>query len=112
MTKGMAFSPAGTLAHAVCALAATLLPLAAAANPELARDKRCLNCHTIDRKIVGPAFKDVATRYAKQPDAVPRLADKIVKGGAGAWGPVPMAANPHVSADEARRLDNWVLSIR
>lgn len=89
-----------------------MLPLQAWASPELARDKRCLNCHNLERKIVGPAFKDVATRYARQPDAVLRLADKIVKGGAGAWGPVPMAANPQVSADEARRLAAWVLSIR
>ena len=88
------------------------LPLVAAASPELARDKRCLNCHTVDRKVVGPAFKDVALRYAKQADAVPRLADKIIKGGAGAWGPVPMAANPHVSPDDARRLAVWVLSTR
>ena len=71
-----------------------------------------MNCHTLDRKIVGPSFKNVAQRYAKQADAVPRLAEKIVKGGGGAWGPVPMAANPHVSADEARRLAAWVLSIR
>ncbi len=104
--------PAATLAQAVFALAAVLLPLHAWASPELARDKRCLNCHTLERKVVGPAFKDVAARYSRQPDAVLRLADKIVKGGAGAWGPVPMAANPHVTADEARRLATWVLSIR
>ena len=71
-----------------------------------------MNCHALDRKIVGPSFKDVAQRYAKLADAAPRLAEKIVKGGGGAWGPVPMAANPHVSADEARRLAVWVLSIR
>ncbi len=85
---------------------------AAAASPQLARDKLCMNCHTLDRKIVGPAFKDIATRYAGRADAVPFLAGKIVKGGAGAWGPVPMAANPKMSADDARRLAAWVMTIK
>lgn len=89
-----------------------LLAAPARASPELARDKRCMNCHALERKLVGPAFKDVARRYAAQPDAASRLAEKIVKGGAGAWGPVPMAANPHVSAEEARQLALWVLQAR
>ena len=91
---------------------ALLLPTPAWASPELARDKRCMNCHALERKLVGPAFKDVARRYAAQPDAVPRLAEKIVNGGAGAWGPVPMAANPHVSAVQARELALWVMQVR
>ena len=85
---------------------------AAWANPELAKARNCMNCHGLDRKIVGPAFKDVAARYAGKGDVVPLLADKIVKGGGGAWGPVPMAANPGVSGDEARRLAAWVLTVK
>jgi cytochrome c len=78
----------------------------------MAKDKRCMNCHAMDRKLVGPALKDVARRYAGQANAVPLLASKIVQGGSGAWGPVPMAANPHVNADEARRLAVWVLGLK
>ncbi len=94
------------------ALLCATIALPASASPALARDKRCLNCHAIDHKLVGPAFKDVARRYAGQADAVARLADKIVKGGAGAWGPVPMPANPQVSPAEARLLATWVLSAK
>lgn len=83
---------------------------AAAAAARLAQEKRCLNCHAVERKLVGPSFRDVARRYRGQAGAVDLLAGKIVKGGAGAWGPVPMAANPHVSAAEARLLADWVLA--
>ncbi len=93
----------------ICA-AAFMAP--ARANPDLARQKICLGCHAVDRKLVGPAFKDVAARYAGQKDAVPKLADKIVKGGSGAWGAVPMPANPKVSAEEARQLATWILSLK
>ena len=104
-------SPALTLAHAALILG-LLWPGLASASPELARDKRCMNCHALDRKLVGPAFQDVARRYANRADVVPLLAAKIVQGGAGAWGPVPMTANPHVNAEEARRLATWVLGLR
>ena len=95
-------------------LGAALLAAAApaGANPELAKQKLCMGCHAVDHKQVGPAFKDVAARYAGQKDAAARLADKIVHGGAGAWGPVPMPANPRVSPEEARQLANWVLSTK
>lgn len=95
----------------LCA-AALLASTAARANPELARSKICLGCHAIDRKQVGPAFRDVAARYAGQKDAAARLADKIMHGGGGAWGAVPMPANPKVTPEEARQLANWVLSIK
>ena len=85
---------------------------AAQASPELAQARNCMNCHGLDRKIVGPAFKDVASRYAGKAGAAAMLADKIIKGGGGAWGPVPMAANPAVSPEEARKLAAWVLSVK
>lgn len=87
-------------------------PLMAAANAELARDKRCMNCHALERKIVGPSFQDVARRYAGKPGVAPTLVQKTVKGGGGAWGPVPMAANPQVTPEEARKLVAWVLSLK
>lgn len=61
---------------------------------QLAAKKNCLACHAVDKKVVGPSYKDVAAKYAGQKDAVDKLAAKIMKGGSGVWGPVPMAPNP------------------
>ena len=83
------------------------------ASPELAQQKTCMACHAIDRKLVGPSYKDVAAKYASQKDAAAGLlAEKIMKGGVGVWGPVPMPANPKVSPAEARQLAIWVLGIK
>lgn len=82
------------------------------ASPELAQKRTCMACHTVDRKIVGPSFKDVATKYAGQKEAAEVLAGKIVNGGSGVWGAVPMPANPQVSAAEARILAVWVLGLK
>ena len=94
----------------ILALAATAAP--AFANADLAQAKSCLACHATDKKLVGPSYKDVAAKYAGQKDAATMLATKIQKGGVGAWGQVPMPANPQVSADEAKTLATWVLSIK
>ena len=72
------------------------------------RAKKCTNCHAIDQKVVGPAFKAVAARYAKDATAEDRLAKKIREGGEGAWGVVPMPSND-VTTAEARQLAHWVL---
>ena len=105
-------SPAGTLAQAAALLLLVTVGTAVHASPELAKLRNCMNCHGLDRKIVGPAFKDVAARYAGKAGAAEVLAIKIVKGGGGAWGPVPMAANPGVSAEEAKKLAAWVLTVK
>jgi cytochrome c len=96
------------------ALAAVLLlaSTAAFANAELAKQKNCLACHQTDKKLVGPSYKDVAAKYAKDKDAVNKLAKKIREGGVGAWGQVPMPANPQVNPQEAQTLAKWVLSIK
>jgi len=94
------------------ALAATLAAPSAFANQELAQKKNCMACHAIDKKLVGPAYKDVAAKYAKDKDAVKKLAEKIQKGGSGVWGPVPMPANTQVSPAEAEQLAKWVLSTK
>ena len=94
------------------ALVAAFAAAPAGASPELARSKICLGCHAMDKPQIGPSFKAVAQRYAGQPDAVARLADKIMHGGKGVWGAVPMPANPKVTADEARRLAEWVLTLK
>jgi cytochrome c len=94
-----------------------LVALVAAAGPALADQalanaKNCMSCHAVDRKLVGPAYKDVATKYAGQKDAVDRLAAKIMKGGSGVWGPVPMPANSQVNEAEAKKLAAWVLTLK
>ncbi|MEP7056286.1 MAG: c-type cytochrome [Caldimonas sp.] len=82
------------------------------AQADLAQKKNCMACHAIDKKVVGPAYKDVAAKYAGQKDAVDKLAQKVVKGGAGVWGAVPMPANPQVTEAEARQLVQWVLTLK
>jgi len=77
---------------------------------ELAKAKNCLACHAVDKKLVGPAYKDVAAKYAGQDGAEALLIEKVMKGGKGTWGPVPMPANPQVSAEEAKTLVEWVLA--
>ena len=94
------------------ALAAVTMAAPAMADEALAKSKNCMACHSVDKKLVGPSYKDVAAKYAGQNGAVDKLADKVVKGGGGVWGPVPMPANPQVSAAEAKTLTTWILSLK
>lgn len=94
----------------VVAAAAALVSNAAMANADLAKAKNCLACHSVASKLVGPAFKDVAAKYAGQKDAENNLVQKVLKGSSGVWGPTPMPANAQVSEAEARTLVKWVLS--
>ncbi|HJV81741.1 MULTISPECIES: c-type cytochrome [Oxalobacteraceae] len=90
--------------------AGVLVSNAAMANADLAKAKNCLACHAVANKVVGPAFKDVAAKYAGQKDAEDKLTQKVLKGGSGVWGAVPMPANAQVNEAEARTLVKWVLS--
>jgi cytochrome c len=96
------------IAFAALAVAAAM-PAFADAGADLAKAKNCLACHSVDAKIVGPAYKDVAAKYAGQKDMAAKLADKIQKGGSGVWGTIPMPPNA-VTPDEAKTLATWVLS--
>jgi cytochrome c len=82
----------------------------ALASADLAKQKNCLACHTVDKKLVGPAYKEVAAKYKGDKDAVAKLAKKIREGGVGVWGQVPMPANPQVNEQEAQTLAKWVLA--
>ena len=96
-------------------LIATVSTVAAApvfASQDLAQKKNCMACHAVDKKLVGPSYKDVAAKYAGQKDAVDKLAQKVVKGGAGVWGQVPMPANTQVSDAEAKQIVSWILSLK
>jgi cytochrome c len=97
----------------VLALAMTAAAAAPAfADLALATSKNCMACHAVDKKLVGPSYKDVAAKYKADKSAVDKLATKIVKGGSGAWGAVPMPANPQVNEAEAKKLAAWVLSAK
>ena len=80
------------------------------ADEALAKSKGCLGCHGIDKKIVGPAYKDVAQKYAGQ-NVTDQLAEKVIKGGGGVWGGMAMPPNA-VSPEEAKKLVSWVLSLK
>jgi len=92
------------------AAASALLSLPAMADLALATAKNCMSCHNIERKVVGPAYKDVAAKYRGDQTAPQRLAAKIREGGGGVWGVVKMPSNPQVSEAEAKQLAAWVLS--
>lgn len=92
--------------------ASTVVALPAMANQELAQKKNCLACHAADKKLVGPSYKDVAAKYKGDKTAVDKLATKVIKGGSGAWGAVPMPANPQVSEAEAKQLVTWILATK
>lgn len=88
--------------------AAAVVSTPALADQALATSKNCMACHAVDRKLVGPSFKDIAKKYDKS--AADMLATKVIKGGSGAWGPVPMPANPQVSDADAKKLVAWILA--
>jgi cytochrome c len=97
---------------ALATIVAAVVTPAAFANPALAEKKNCLACHQVDKKLVGPSYKEVAAKYTGQKDAAAKLAEKIQKGGTGVWGQVPMPANPQVNADEAKTLATWILTVK
>lgn len=93
------------LVGAVCAAPAQ-------ANEELAKKYACVACHSVDKKGVGPAYREVAKRYAADKAAQAKLEDKVKKGGAGVWGQTPMPPNDRVPAADVAALVKWVLSLK
>ena len=91
------------------ALTSLLISTPIYASKEIASKNACLGCHAVDKKVVGPAFKDIAAKYKGQPDAVEKLAKKVRVGGSGVWGPVPMPANAALSDADAKTVVKWVL---
>ena len=104
----------------VIGIAAAALMMAGTANAAvdataaqaLAQKSTCLSCHAIDKKLVGPAYKDVAKKYKGDKTAEAKLIEKVKKGGSGVWGPIPMPANsPRVKDADIKTLVEWVLSM-
>ena len=94
---------------AMMAAAGIVMAGQAQADEALAKAKNCMACHAVANKLVGPAYKDVAKKYAGDKTAADKLATKIQKGGVGVWGQVPMPAN-NVTPAEAKELATWVLA--
>jgi cytochrome c len=93
------------------AAAAVVLAAPARADEALAKKYNCLACHQVDKKVVGPAYKDIAKKYKGQAGAQAKLAEKVKKGGSGAWGPVPMPPNPAVPDADLKKLVDWILKM-
>ena len=92
------------------AAAGVLAAPVAQADEALLKKHNCIACHQIDKKVVGPSYKDVAKKYKGQKDIVAKLAEKVKKGGQGAWGPVPMPPNPQVPDADIKKMVEFILS--
>ena len=99
-------------AAVLATLAFSLAAAPALANEELAKKNGCTACHAIDKKIVGPGYKEVAAKYRGDAKAEAMLIDKVKKGGVGVWGQVPMPPNAHVKDEDVKTLVKWVLSLK
>ena len=103
----MKFAP---LAFAFAAAAVVSLP--AKASEELAKKNMCMTCHTADKKLVGPAYKEVAAKYASDKAAEAKLFEKVKKGGVGVWGQIPMPPNEKLPDADVRAMVKWILSTK
>jgi cytochrome c len=92
--------------------ATTTASLPAAASEALAKKHNCLACHQVDKKVVGPSYKEVAAKYAGDKAAQAKLVDKVKKGGAGVWGQIPMPPNSTVPDADVQALVKWILSLK
>lgn len=96
----------------LCVFSSVMLAGPVFANVDLAKAKNCMACHAVENKVVGPGYKEVAKKYVGDKSAEAKLTQKIMKGGSGTWGSIPMPANPQVSEAEAKTLAKWILSLK
>ena len=96
----------------LCGVLSVLASPVAFAQADLAKAKNCMACHAVSNKVVGPAYKDVAAKYAGQKGAEDKLVAKVMKGSQGVWGSVPMPPNSQVSEADARSLVKWILATK
>jgi cytochrome c len=107
--KPLALSAAAVFAASITAASG---PLLAADAQQLLKEKACLSCHTVDKKLVGPAYSEVAAKYKSRKDAEAYLVKKIKEGSTGVWGPIPMPPNGTVSDDDAKTLAKYILTLK
>ena len=79
---------------------------------ELMKKDGCAVCHTIDKKLIGPTYQEVAAKYKGDASAAAKLADKVKKGGIGVWGQIPMPPNPQVPDADIKNLVAWILTLK
>jgi cytochrome c len=99
-----------SVALAVLGIAGALAAAPAAASEALAKKHACFACHAVDKKLVGPSYKDVAAKYRSDKGADAKLFDKVKKGGTGVWGTIPMPPNAAVPDADIKTLVKWILS--
>lgn len=106
--------PVFSVIPALLCTAAALLPAAASASQQIAVKAGCVACHTVDRRLVGPSYKEIAVRYKNRPDAVVYLSQRVRKGGPGNWGAIPMAPNDvsKLSDAELKSVMGWILATK
>ena len=113
-TSGRSFERTSNAAQRALAVSGAVLlglwPTLAGADMALATAKGCTACHAVDKKLVGPAYKDVAKKYKAEKDGAATMAASVLKGSQGKWGPIPMPPNK-VSDDEAKKLVAWILTL-
>ena len=78
----------------------------------LMKKSDCYSCHTTDSKLVGPSFKEIAQKYSASPDNIKILADKVINGGSGVWGQVPMQSHSQMTDTEAKEMINYILALK
>ncbi len=101
-----------TIAAATMLLAGQVNAADAEAAKALAQKSGCLACHSIDKKVLGPSYKDVAAKYKGDKTAEAKLVEKVKKGGSGVWGPMPMPANsPQVKDEDIKTIVHWILTL-
>ncbi len=101
------------LAAATCTALALPVHAADANKGEtLAKANGCMACHTVDKKLVGPGYREVAAKYKGDKDAEAKLIKKIKDGGSGVWGPVPMPPHPSISDADLKTMVDWILSLK
>lgn len=104
--------PRAASLHITLFLSAGLVTAQAQANEALANKSGCLGCHAVAVKLVGPAYKDVAAKYAGQADAQAMLMQSIRNGSVGKWGELPMPAHPKISDADLKKLSTWILAAK
>ncbi len=98
--------------YLLAALGALAAATPALASLELAQKNACTACHAVDKKLVGPAYKEVAAKYKGDAKAEAALSDKVKKGSVGVWGQVPMPPNAHVKDEDIKTLVKWILALK
>jgi cytochrome c len=101
------------LLSAACAVfTAAAFAGAALANEKLAQSSGCMTCHFVDKKIIGPSFKEVAAKYRSDKNAEADLFKKVKGGGKGVWGETPMPPNAHVRDEDIKTLVHWIVTLK